>query len=111
MGGIIFIIFFVVVVGGIASAFLLFHRKAVRDSRRVGAPDTRRTAKFRGGMWRPGKVNAGPGTMSLGFFDWGIRLRGGGAANWAGMGLMRLGTPVWQAPSEERTYGRLGPAP
>jgi hypothetical protein len=38
MGGIIFVIFFVVAVGGIASAFLLFHRKAVRDSRRVGLP-------------------------------------------------------------------------
>jgi hypothetical protein len=31
------IIFFVVVVGGIASAFLLFYRKAVKDSRRIGA--------------------------------------------------------------------------
>jgi hypothetical protein len=31
------IIFFFVVVGGIASAFLLFHRKAVKDSRRIGS--------------------------------------------------------------------------
>jgi hypothetical protein len=62
MAGIIFVIFFIVVAGGIASVFLYGHRKAVRDSRRVGAPDTRQTATFRGGMWWPGKVNAGPGT-------------------------------------------------
>ena len=61
------IIFFVVVVGGIASAFLLFYRKAVKDSRRIGAPSARRTATFRGGMWRPDTFNAGPGTVSLNF--------------------------------------------
>jgi hypothetical protein len=58
MGGIIFVIFFVVAVGVIASAFLLMHRKAVKDSRKVGAPDARRTATFRGGMWRPDTFNA-----------------------------------------------------
>ena len=67
MGGIIFVIFFVVAVGVIASAFLLMHRKAVKDSRRVGAPNARRTATFRGGMWRPDTFNAGPGTISLNF--------------------------------------------
>jgi hypothetical protein len=75
------IIFFVVVVGGIASAFLLFYRKAVKDSRRIGAPNARRTATFRGGMWRPDRFNAGPGTVSLKFFDWGIRLGSSGTAN------------------------------
>ena len=105
------IIFFVVVVGGIASAFLLFHRKAVKDSRRVGAPNARRTATFRGGMWRPDTFNAGPGTMSLDFFDWGIRLGSSSAANWAGMGLPRLATPVWEARYEELTEARLVTAP
>ncbi len=103
LDGIIFVIFFVVVVSGIASAFLLFHRKAVRDSRRVGAPDARRTATFRGGMWWPGKFNAGPGTMSLDFFDWGIRLGGGD--------LTRLFSPVWEARYEELTEARLVKAP
>ena len=105
------IIFFVVVVGGIASAFLLLHRRAVRDSRRIGAPDARRTAAFRGGMWRPGKFNAGPGTVSLDFFDWGIRLRSGSAANLAGLGLTRLLRPVWEARYEELAEARLVTAP
>lgn len=99
------------IVAVIASAFLLFHRSAVRNSRRVGAPKARRTATFRGGMWRPDKFNAGPGTMSLDFFDWGIRLRSSGAANWAGMGLPRLLTPVWEARYEELTEARLVTAP
>ena len=99
MGGIIFVIFFIVVAGGIASVFLYGHRKAVRDSRRVGAPDTRQTATFRGGMWWPGKVNAGPGTKSLDFFDWGIRLDGG------------FLSPVWEARYEELTEARLVKAP
>ncbi len=111
MGGIIFVIFFVVAVGVIASAFLLMHRKAVKDSRRVGAPDARRTATFRGGMWRPDTFNAGPGTISLNFFDWGIRLGSSGAANWAGMGLAKLMTPVWEARYEELTEARLVTAP
>ena len=105
------IIFFCVIVAVIASAFLLFHRSAVRNSRRVGAPDARRTAAFRGGMWRPGKFNAGPGTMRLEFFDWGIRLGGGGAANWAGLGLATFLTPVWEARYEELTEARLVTAP
>src|SRR5229473_1156164 len=105
------IIFFVVIVGGFASVFLLIHRSAVRNSRRVGAPDARRTATFRGGMWRPDKFNAGPDTMSLDFFDWGIRLRSGGAANLAGMGLPRLLVPVWEARYEELTEARLVKAP
>jgi hypothetical protein len=103
MGGIIVVIFFIVAVGVIASAFLLVHRKAVRDSRRVGAPDARRTATFRGGMWWPGKFNAGPGTMSLDFFDWGIRMAGGD--------LMRFFAPVWEARYEELTEARLVKAP
>ena len=103
MDGIIFVIFFVVVAGGIASVFLLMHRKAVRDSRRVGAPDARRTATFRGGMWWPGRYNASPGTMSLDFFDWGIRLGGGD--------LTRLFSPVWEARYEELTEARLVKAP
>ena len=111
MGGVIFVIFFVVVVGVIASAFLLIHRKAVKDSRRIGAPNARRTATFRGGMWRPDTFNAGPGTMSLNFFDWGIRLGSSGAANWAGMGLAKLMTPVWEARYEELTEARLVTAP
>jgi hypothetical protein len=105
------IIFFVVVVGGIASAFLLFYRRAVKDSRRIGAPSARRTATFRGGMWRPDRFNAGPGTVSLKFFDWGIRLGSSGAANWAGMGLAKLMTPVWEARYEELTEARLVTAP
>jgi hypothetical protein len=64
MGG---IIFFVVVAGGFVLAFLFFRRMAVRGSRRVGAPGARRTATFRGGMWRPDTFNAAPGTMSLNF--------------------------------------------
>lgn len=111
MGGVIFVIFFVVAVGVIASAFLLMHRKAVKDSRKVGAPDARRTATFRGGMWRPDAFNAGPGTISLNFFDWGIRLGSSGAANWAGMGLAKLMTPVWEARYEELTEARLVTAP
>ena len=111
MGGIIFVIFFVVAVGVIASAFLLIHRKAVKDSRRVGAPDARRTATFRGGMWRPDTFNARPGTISLDFFDWGIRLGSSSAANWAGMGLAKLGTPVWEARYEELTEAQLVSAP
>jgi len=87
------------------------HRKAVKDSRRVGAPDARRTATFRGGMWRPDMFNAGPGTISLDFFDWGIRLGSSSAANWAGMGLAKLGTPVWEARYEELTEARLVKAP
>ena len=97
------IIFFAVIVGGFASVLLLIHRSAVRNSRRVGAPDTRRTATFRGGMWRPGKYNAGPGTMSLDFFDWGIRLGGGD--------LTRFLSPVWEARYEELTEARLVKAP
>jgi hypothetical protein len=97
------IIFFAVIVGGFASVFLLIHRSAVRNSRRVGAPDARRTATFRGGMWRPGKYNAGPGTMSLDFFDWGIRLGGGD--------LTRFLSPVWEARYEELTEARLVKAP
>jgi hypothetical protein len=108
MGAIIFIC---VIVAVIASSFLLFHRKAVRDSRKIGAPNARRTATFRGGMWRPGKFNAGPGTMSLKFFDWGIRLGSSGTANWASFGLARLVTPVWQARYEELTEARLVTAP
>jgi hypothetical protein len=111
MGGITFVIFFVVVVGGIASVILLIHRKAIKDSRRVGAPHARRTATFRGGMWRPDTFNAGPGTMSLNFFDWGIRLGSSGTANWAGMGLAKLTTPVWEARYEELTEARLVTAP
>ena len=99
MGGIIFVIFFVVAVGVIASAFLLMHRKAVKDSRRVGAPDARQTATFRGGMWWPGKFQAGPDTMSLDFFDWGIRLDGG------------FLSPMWEARYEELTEARLVKAP
>jgi hypothetical protein len=57
----------------------------------------------RGGMWRPHTFNAGPGTMSLKFFDWGIRLGSSGPANWAGMGLAKLMTPVWEARYEELT--------
>ena len=94
MGGIIFVIFFIVVVGVIASVPLYMHRKAVRDSRRVGAPDARQTATFRGGMWWPGKFQAGPDTMSLDFFDWGIRLDGG------------FLSPVWEARYEELTEGK-----
>jgi hypothetical protein len=99
------IIFFVVVAGVLvlASAFLHRHRKVVRDSRRVGAPDARRTATFRGGMWWPGKFNDGLGTMSLDFFDWGIRL-GGGA-------FTRFYAPVWEARYEELTEARLVKAP
>jgi len=104
-------IFFAVIVGGFASVLLLIHRSAVRNSRRVGAPNARRTATFRGGMWRPDKFNAGPGTMRLDFFDWGIRLGSGGAANLAGMGLPRLWTPVWEARYEELTEARLVTAP
>jgi hypothetical protein len=103
LDGIIFVIFFVVVVSGIASVVFLIHRKAVRDSRRVGAPDARQTATFRGGMWWPGTFNAGPGTMSLDFFDWGIRLGGGD--------LTRLFSPVWEARYEELTEARLVKAP
>jgi hypothetical protein len=99
MGGIIFVILFIVVAGGIASVFLFGHRKAVRDSRRVGAPDARQTATFRGGMWWPGKFNAGPGSMSLDFFDWGIRLSGG------------FLSPVWEARYEELAEARLVKAP
>jgi hypothetical protein len=105
------IIFFVVVVGGIASAFLLFHRKAVKDSRRIGAPNARRTARFRGGMWRPDRFNAGPGTVSLNFFDWGIRLDGSGGANWSVPGFAKLMMPVWEARYEELTEARLVTAP
>jgi hypothetical protein len=97
------IIFFAVIVGGFASVLLLIHRSAVRNSRRVGAPDARRIATFRGGMWRPGKYNAGPGTMSLDFFDWGIRLGGGD--------LTRFLSPVWEARYEELTEARLVKAP
>lgn len=99
MGGVFGIIYFVVVVAIIASAFLLFHRRAVRNSRRIGAPGTRRTAAFRGGMLRPGKINAGRGTTKLEFFDWGVRLR---------CGLMM---PVWEARYEELTEARLVTAP
>jgi hypothetical protein len=49
--------------------------------------------------------------MSLDFFDWGIRLSSGGAANLAGMGLTRLFTPVWEARYEELTEARLVKAP
>jgi hypothetical protein len=99
MGGITFVIFFIVIVGVIASVPLYMHRKAVRDSRRVGAPDARQTATFRGGMWWPGKFQAGPDTMSLDFFDWGIRLDGG------------FLSPVWEARYEELTEARLVKAP
>jgi hypothetical protein len=101
------IIFVCVIVAVIASAFLLFHRKAVKDSRRVGAHNARRTAAFRGGMWRPDKFNAGPGMMSLNFFDWGIRLGG----SRAGLGLAKLMMPVWEARYEELTEARLVRAP
>ena len=79
MGG---IIFFVVIVGGFALAFLFFRRMAVKGSRRVGAPGARRTATFRGGMWRPDTFNAATGTMSLNFFDWGIRLAARALPTW-----------------------------
>jgi hypothetical protein len=102
-GCIIFVILFILVAGFFASVLLIMHRKAVRDSRRVGAPDARRTATFRGGMWRPGRYNADPGTMSLDFFDWGIRLGGGD--------LTRFLSPVWEARYEELTEARLVKAP
>jgi hypothetical protein len=98
-----FVILFILVAGGIASVPLYMHRKAVRDSRRVGAPDTRQTATFRGGMWWPGKFQAGPGTMSLDFFDWGIRLCD---RDWS-----RFFSPVWEARYEELTEARLVKAP
>ncbi len=102
-GCIIFVILFILVAGFFASVLLIMHRKAVRDSRRVGAPDARRTATFRGGMWWPGRYNAGPGTMSLDFFDWGIRLGGGD--------LTRFLSPVWEARYGELTEARLVKAP
>ncbi len=49
--------------------------------------------------------------MRLEFFDWGIRLGGGGAANWAGLGLATFLTPVWEARYEELTEARLVTAP
>ena len=62
-------------------------------------------------MWRPDRFNAGPGTVSLNFFDWGIRLGSSSAANWAGMGLAKFLSPVWEARYEELTEARLVTAP
>jgi hypothetical protein len=62
-------------------------------------------------MWWSDKFNAGPGTIRLEFFDWGIRLGSSGAANWAGLGLAKLMTPVWEAWYEELTEARLVTAP
>jgi hypothetical protein len=85
-----------------ASVLLYIRRKAVRDSRRLGLPDTRRTATFLGGMLL-GKNNAGPGTVRLEFFDSGIRLRG--------VGVFRALAAVWEARYEELTEARLVTAP
>jgi hypothetical protein len=77
-------IIFFVVVAGIASVVLLMHRKAVRDSRRIGLPHAGLTASFPGGMWSPGKINADK--IELQFFE-------GGSA-WE--------TPAWGASSSQR---------
>jgi hypothetical protein len=97
-------IFFGVAVIIIASAFLFKRREAVRDSRRIGVPDARRTATFRGGLQTWKKINVGKGSMDmeevrLEFFDWGIRLRG--------VGIMRPVVPVREAQYEELTEARL----
>jgi hypothetical protein len=107
MGAIIFFVlilaFFVLVLAFIAWGFLLSRGSAVSASRRVGAPGGQATARFRGGMWRLGKLSFDAGTVRLEFFDWGIRL--------AGLGLGRLMTPVWEAQYEDLTEARLVIAP
>jgi len=105
------IIFSVLVLVFFAAVFLALRRSAASASRRAGAPDGRGTARFRGGMWRPGKVNAGAGTARLEFFDWGIRLGSSGVASLAGLGLGRYLMPVWEARYEELTEARLVTAP
>jgi hypothetical protein len=102
------IIFFVVVVGGIASVFLLIRRQAAKNSRRLGLPTDQRTASFVGGM-TSSTFDGGPGTIKLEFFDWGIRLRGAG--NLRGFGMLRLLVPVWDARYEELTEARAVIAP
>ena len=112
----IFIFFIIVIVFAfvaasacIASVFLLFRRRAVRNTRRIGAPGARRTARFRGGMWWPGRINANTGTVWLEFFDWGIRLRGAGGL--IGLGFARLGIPVLELRYQELAEARLVQAP
>jgi hypothetical protein len=99
---VIAIFFGVAVIIIIASAFLFKRREAVRDSRRIGVPDARRTATFHGGLQTWKKINVGKGSMEevrLEFFDWGIRLRG--------VGIMRPVVPVREAQYEELTEARL----
>src|ERR1039458_551414 len=71
-------------------------------SRRRGLPSARRTTAFVGGMLS-GTFNAGPRTIRLEFFDWGIRLRG--------RGMGRLFRPVWEIDYVELREARLVTAP
>ena len=101
---VIAIFFFVAVIIIIASGFLFKRREAVRHSRRIGVPDARRTATFRGDLQTWKKINVGKRSMDmeearLEFFDWGIRLRG--------TGMMRPVVPVREAQYEELTEARL----
>ena len=74
----------------------------MRNSRRRGLPSARRTTAFVGGMLS-GTFNAGPRTIRLEFFDWGIRLRG--------RGMGRLFRPVWEIDYVELREARLVTAP
>jgi hypothetical protein len=74
----------------------------VRDSRGRGLPGARHRTVFVGGM-RSGTFIAGPRSIRLEFFVWGIRLRG------AGMG--RFSTPVWEIQYQELWEARLVTAP
>src|SRR5260370_27828561 len=96
------IIFVGAITAVIASAFLLIHWRAVRNSRRLGLPSARRTAAFVGGMLS-GTSNAGSGPIRLELFDWGIRLRGAS--------MLRLFTPVREGRYDELTEARLVTAP
>lgn len=105
------IVFFILVPVFIAAVFLIIGWRAVRDSRRVRAPHGQQTATFRGGIWRPGKLDADEGTARLEFFDWGIRLGSSGLVKLASLGLARFLMPVWEARYEELTEARLMTAP
>jgi hypothetical protein len=94
---------FALVLAFFAWGFLFFRGVAVSASRRVGAPGGRATARFRGGMWRRGRLSLDIGTVRMEFFDWGIRL--------AGLGLGRFMTPVWEARYEDLTEARMVIAP
>jgi hypothetical protein len=94
---------FALVLAFFAWGFLFFRGVAVSASRRVGAPGGRATARYRGGMWRRGRLSLDIDTVRMKFFDWGIRL--------AGLGLGRFMTPVWEARYEDLTEARMVIAP